>query len=84
MITEIKWIGEETVALGRNGYMKCKGAEVFTHSDNKKISISPITSKGMVGRSFIEIPLSDIDMVCWVLQEEKKRIMREKGGSNGR
>lgn len=80
MIQEIKWREKETLALGRNGYMRCLGVEIYEHSSSGNcLEISPINSKDNVGRCHIGIPLEDVEMFCWVLQEEARRIKRERG-----
>lgn len=45
----------QTSAEGRNGYMKQSGVEVFA-SPAGVVRLTPINSKGVVGRGCIEIP----------------------------
>jgi hypothetical protein len=46
-----------TEALGRNGMMKATGLSIFVNKDDNTALVGPITSKGLVGRCWIEIPV---------------------------
>jgi hypothetical protein len=56
--------------LGRNGYGKCCGVEIW--GDVETVRISPITSQGGVARCHIEIPNTELEKVIEVLRREKK------------
>ena len=49
--------------LGRNGYFTCVGVEIFDMTFRKVVEISPITSKGKVGRCYIQIPIGNLPEV---------------------
>lgn len=74
----MRWRGRPTQYLGRNGYFKCKGFELkrLVTSDpgwsTDVIRIHPITSKGMLGRCFIEIPVSQLKRFTKLLNLTKK------------
>jgi hypothetical protein len=67
---------------GRNGAFKCTGIDIFkwhyTANDTSDISITPITSKGILGRCEIEVPIENLPAVIEILQnlvdEHKKKI----------
>jgi hypothetical protein len=59
-----------TSFLGRNGSFMCKGVTVWPGSTG--IWIEPITSKGQIGRCWIEIPLEDAERVGRELIREAK------------
>ena len=58
-------------ALGRNGHIKQSGIEVMNREDSHQghISLSPITSKGDIGRCEIEIPIEDLQQVIDALEQ---------------
>lgn len=58
--------------LGRNGGFKCTGVSVITTQDNS-VMIEPITSKGEIGRSFIEIPIENIEVFINTLKKASKQ-----------
>lgn len=62
--------------LGRNGYFKAIGVEIMViHAkdpDNSFVSISPITSKGDIGRAVIEVPLNNVNELIEGLKELSK------------
>lgn len=61
--------GETTMFLGRNGVFKCTGFTLSSFaSENKSLSIWPITSRGTEGRCWIEIPAEDIPQLIEELQ----------------
>jgi hypothetical protein len=64
-IKEIKF-KRITNFTGRNGFMKCGGVELMESSANS-IILSPLTSKGMIGRCDIFIPLEDAKAVAEAL-----------------
>ena len=51
---------KEVEFLGRNGRFKCTGVSL-SNSFEGDIVIEPITSKGLVGRSMIEIPKENLN-----------------------
>lgn len=59
--------------LGRNGTFKMTGMDLYLSTHSKTVSISPITSKGDVGRCDMEIPVENIDAVCEQLQTLKRQ-----------
>ncbi len=52
---------------GRNGTFKCAGVELMECGD--RIQISPLTSKGSVGRCDIDIPTENLDEFIAALRE---------------
>ena len=57
--------------LGRSGMSKCSGfIFIKTHSKNSGYTrmIYPITSKGLQGRAWLEIPEEDVGKFCACLQ----------------
>lgn len=58
--------------LGRNGYFKCIGINTcrIDLDDGSHVMISPITSRRLIGRCKIDIPVEDIPEVIKQLQEE--------------
>lgn len=44
-------------ALGRNGWMKAIGLEVFDWQSKQVVQLQPINSRGEPGRCVIELPL---------------------------
>lgn len=75
MNKNIEW-KQSTNFLGRNGYFKCNGIEVF--KDTKSILIQPITSKGNTGRCFIEIPANSIPALSKCLHTRDTGIPAKK------
>jgi len=68
-------------ALGRNGLMRQSGIMFQTYPENSSggkyanaVRLSPVTSKGIEGRAFIEIPLEDIEMVIRRLRLEAMKL----------
>lgn len=59
---------------GRNGFMKCSGIDLLETSD-KTVMLSPITSKGTIGRCDISVPVESIPALIAALEQLK--------GSNG-
>jgi hypothetical protein len=49
---------QQVTFTGRNGTFKCVGVEVWELSN--RVTISPITSKGKIGRCDIDIPLENL------------------------
>lgn len=68
MFKDIKFIKRLTAYLGRNGQMKCSGL-TLTKTMNRSVMIEPLTSKGVIGRSLIEIPNEDIPAVIQALKQ---------------
>lgn len=56
--------------LGRNGYFKAIGVNVYITHDNKEIWLAPITSKEALGRCEIQIPVEDIPALITEMQEK--------------
>ena len=56
--------------FGRNGQFNSTGLKIWTGS-NKNVYIEPITSKGAVGRCFLETPAEDIPALIKLLQAEQ-------------
>jgi len=73
MIKFIKWANKQvTNFTGRNGYFMCTGVEVIGVSQTSKgdsIMISPVTSKGNIGRCDISIPVSAVPDMVKLLQD---------------
>ena len=62
---------KETTFLGRNGVFKATGVELtksVTGEGHSVIVIEPITSRGVCGRSNIEVPTEDIPALIAKLQ----------------
>lgn len=66
-IRKILWKGETTNFTGRNGFMKCSGVEVLPASEGE-IILSPLTSKGAVGRCDIWLELESVPELITALQ----------------
>jgi hypothetical protein len=61
---------EQTEFLGRNGTFRCAGIEVQECSASARtILLCPITSKGIEGRCWIEMPKDDIPALIDALKE---------------
>ncbi len=56
MSNDVKW-QRTTNFTGRNGYAKCSGLEVLPLPHNDTVMLSPLTSRGVVGRCDIEVPV---------------------------
>jgi hypothetical protein len=54
--------------LGRNGMFKQTGISVAT-TGAKSVTLQPFTSKGIIGRAWLEIPLEDVPSVIAALQK---------------
>ena len=61
--------------LGRNGQFIQKGMTIMDYDDLEKIELSPITSKDLIGKCFIQVPYKNIRE----LRDELDRIMGERG-----
>lgn len=46
--------------LGRNGYFLSTGTSIITLDAGTLVAIQPITSRGIVGRASIEIPIEAV------------------------
>ena len=55
-----------TSFLGRNGHMKCGGIDITSFGSS--VTLSPLTSRGVIGRCNIEIPLENLPEVIAKLQ----------------
>jgi hypothetical protein len=55
-------LSEITTSFGRNGTLNTIAIDVSKNiwNDGKTITISPITSKNVIGKCSIEIPVADI------------------------
>jgi hypothetical protein len=58
-------------SLGRNGWMQTIGLDVQKYQNNTMV-LSPINSKGSVGRSEIHFPLTAIPELIKTLEEYYK------------
>jgi hypothetical protein len=63
--------------LGRNGGFKCTGVSALATSDDT-LMIEPITSKGDVGRCFIEIPIENVSAFINALELISNQIQTTK------
>jgi len=61
---------------GRNGYMKCSGVEILPLAHGHSVMISPITSKGTVGKCDIEIPAEHLLELASELQGIHERLKK--------
>lgn len=74
----IKWLKKRDCHFtGRNGWFKCCGIEIMNIEHNKSIIISPITSKGSIGRCNIEIP-ADPDILYELIRTIQKSLDETK------
>lgn len=64
---QVRW-ERTTNFTGRNGYMKCNGLNILTLDHNRSVMLSPLTSRGTVGRCDVEIPLEALLEVIATLQ----------------
>ena len=64
---QITW-ENTTNFTGRNGYMKCNGLDLMAMSNDTELIISPLTSKGDVGRCDIAIPIEKIPKIISALK----------------
>ena len=70
----------KAMALGRNGYMACCGAEACLMLG--QLRITPVNSKGETGRSFLEVPETELPALIRVLREIE--VSRGKGKAKGK
>ena len=54
--------------LGRNGTFNMAGIEVWAGPDS--IHLEPITSKGKIGRAWLEVPKEDVVKVIQVMADQ--------------
>lgn len=54
---------------GKNGWLKCKGIDIMSLGDY--IRISPLTSRGLVAKCHIDVPVEEIDNLINELQKLK-------------
>lgn len=71
---DIIFEGSPTQFVGRSGLCKCSGISFYKRNPLSKkevpfIEISPLNSKGLVGRCAIEIPVTYIEQFISDLQE---------------
>jgi len=67
--------------LGRNGMFGAKAVTLVVHgtlSDVKVVSIAPITTKGIEGRCWIEIPANNIPNMIDALKSLAEEIKKEE------
>ena len=64
-------LSKTTTFLGRNGYLKMKGVDLIRleYDGHPVVEIAPITTKGLVGRGFVQIPVADIEGLITILQK---------------
>ena len=55
--------------LGRNGTFIASGVDIFSNFPGDAITIQPLTSRGIPGRSWVEIPTDSLRAVIARLQE---------------
>jgi len=66
-------------ALGKNGYMNCKGIELdYIDEMPDAIRIYPITSKLKAGRSFIEIPIDEVEDFSQLILDYLNHLFEEE------
>lgn len=70
MISELKF-STETFFTGRNGTFKAIGLKIWYEENVDVFTISPITSKGKIGRCSIDIPKDDVINLITKLQSVK-------------
>lgn len=63
---QITW-DESTNFTGRNGFMKCNGLNLQALSNDTELMVSPLTSKGAVGRCDISIPIEKLPEIISLL-----------------
>ena len=69
MIKRIGWkTNDDLYFLGRNGYGKCSGLEIGILTEDV-VSIEPLTSRAVVGRARITIPVDKIPAVIEALRD---------------
>jgi hypothetical protein len=66
-IEQVTW-GRTTNFTGRNGYAKCNGLDIQPLDHNESVLLAPLTSRGVVGRCDIEVPLEALPEVIAKLQ----------------
>ncbi len=60
----------QTNPLGRNGYMKCSGLDLCKGGlRDDLVLLSPLTSRGYIGRCELEISLEDLSALITGLQK---------------
>ena len=67
-VTEDELRDRQTNFTGRNGYFACGGIEVLHLNHNNSVMLSPLTSRGVVGRCDIEVPLENVPDLIVQLQ----------------
>ncbi len=66
--------------MGRNGFFKSTGLDVLVDRQRKIVTLSPITSKGMIGNCAIEVPLEAWGKMPIFAQRAIKRFAPMKAG----
>jgi len=77
MNTEVKFTRVMNFT-GRNGYMKQSGVDIQTAAHDEKVIISPITSRGYVGRCDMEIPYENLPSFIGELKEAFIQLTAER------
>lgn len=62
--------------LGRNGTGYCDGVAVYEHDWKECLNIAPITSKGVIGRCSIDIPVSCVPDVVLALMPGLEELLK--------
>jgi hypothetical protein len=73
MIEQIKFL-RQVEFLGRNGPGQQSGIDIATYNQGSSVIVAPITSKGMVGRCSVEIPVESIPDVILALTKFQKTV----------
>jgi len=55
--------------LGRNGMFAQTGMSINNYGNQTKVTLEPITSKGWIGRSSLEIPMENVSSVIRALEK---------------
>ena len=74
-VTNPEFKKKDCMFTGRNGMGKCHGVEIMSISSDC-LMISPITSKGAIGRCDITIPVEAIGDVIASLTKVKNDILK--------
>lgn len=64
--------GRQTWFSGRNGLFLCSGIRAIYQEDAKTFVVQPLTSKGVPGRCFIEIPADELDAVIQTMKTARR------------
>ncbi len=74
----VEW-KQDAKFLGRNGYFKCRGVDVWVDAEDGIVTLTPITSRGERGRCFLEIPVAKLGELAGALAALSKP--KPKGGA---